>query len=67
MSASLSDHVAIKRAQQWVGLKLKFNFLDPYLVTVVDYTYDDEKIAPNEGQKITTTCVEYIKSWVYGH
>jgi len=63
----VGDIVAIKRTQLGGGLKLKPNYLYPYLVTKVEPkdTYDVVKDSLNtDGPRYTTSSAEYMKPWM---
>lgn len=58
--------VAIKRTQNIPGRKLKIKYLGPYKIKRVksNDTYDVERVGNGEGPMTTSTCAEYMKSWV---
>lgn len=62
----VGDLVAIKRTQYGPGLKLKCKYLGPYQITKCKFndTYDVKRVGYSDGPITTTSCAEYMKSWV---
>lgn len=58
--------VAIRRTQSGPGLKLRFKFLGPYLITKVlgNDRYEVEKVGNCEGTRHTLTAADSMKYWV---
>lgn len=62
----MNDTVAIKRALQHPGLRLKPKYLGPckLLYLKIDDTFDVQETGFTEGSIITSICADYMKPWL---
>jgi hypothetical protein len=62
---TIGELVAIRRTQFGTGLKLKPKYLGPYKIIkkLGNGRYEVQKIGEQEGPKLTTTNVEFMKKW----